>query len=903
MSLDLPASRVDARLVGVALGAWLAAGLAVAWRPEVTLLAAGVAAGVLVPALIVARRLSSLGGGGAADRLSAPSASQRSSSQRTIGQRTIGRRSVSQRGAGERGVRQQSAGQRGAGERGVRQQSAGQRGVRQGSARRAQRGEPGWLAVASTVVVQLGLVSGAVAAALVSSAGQVAARTDGVAAELIEHQATVTVTAEVRAPPHRVRATSFSPEPRFAVAITATELSGRGIRGGSQAPLLVVGDAAWSALVPGQVIEATGKLETADPGERTVAYLRPIRPPRTMAAPVGVAAAAEHVRARLRAACVGLPPDAAGLLPGLVVGDTSQLPTDLDEAMRTTGLTHLTAVSGANITIVAGAVLFLLTATGIKRLPRLVWAGLAVLVFVIVAGPEPSVLRAAVMGVVGLVGLAVSRPGAGLPPLCVAIATLVLADPWLARAPGFALSVLATGGLVLLARPLSHRLERVLPRWLAIALAVPLAAQAAVGPVSVLLQPALPAWVLPANMLVEPVVAPVTVLGALAAVVGLVSEPAAHALVWLAGWPLRWVSLVARTGAALPGASVPWPAGVPGAVLLGVVTIALMAVLFWGLGRMPVRGSGAQHQSAGWPQLVVVLASVTAIVVAVALVWPRARSWLTSWPPPGWTIVACAVGQGTSVVIRTGPGSAMLIDAGPDPALVDGCLSRLGVQHLDLVVLSHFHADHVDGLPGVLRGRTVEAALVTTLDEPAANARTTLSALEAAGVPTSVAGAGVSGSAGDAEYEVIGPTRVPGSTHGSASSEEGSAPNNASLALRLQVGGLSVLSLGDAELEEQRDVLRTLAGRPELSPVDVVVVAHHGSAKQVGELYEALAPRVALITVGADNDYGHPAAPTMALLARLGIRVLRTDTCGDSAVLDTDAGPGIALATRCASSG
>ncbi len=176
--------------------------------------------------------------------------------------------------------------------------------------------------------------------------------------------------------------------------------------------------------------------------------------------------------------------------------------------MRTTGLTHLSAVSGANFTLVCGTVLLVLTALGAGRVPRLAVAALAAVGFVVLARPEPSVLRAAAMGLVGLVGLAGSRRAAGVPALAVAVVLLCVLDPWLSRSAGFALSVLATGGLLLLAGPWTRTLARALPLWAAAAVAVPLAAQAVCSPVTVLLTPQLSLVAVPANVLVAPAVAP-----------------------------------------------------------------------------------------------------------------------------------------------------------------------------------------------------------------------------------------------------------------------------------------------------------------------------------------------------------------------------------------------------------
>ncbi len=202
--------------------------------------------------------------------------------------------------------------------------------------------------------------------------------------------------------------------------------------------------------------------------------------------------------------------------------------------MRDTGLTHLTAVSGSNITIVCGAGLLVAAWCGLRRRSRVVAAAAVLVAFVVVAGPEPSVLRAGVMGAVGLLGLVGSRRGTGMPALCLAVVVLAVVDPWLARAFGFALSVLATSGLLLLARPLAQAMSRAVPTWLALAVAVPLAAQTVCGPVTILLSPQVPLTAVPANLLVAPAVAPATVLGVVATVLAPVWPSGAASVAWLA---------------------------------------------------------------------------------------------------------------------------------------------------------------------------------------------------------------------------------------------------------------------------------------------------------------------------------------------------------------------------------
>ena len=361
--------------------------------------------------------------------------------------------------------------------------------------------------------------------------------------------------------------------------------------------------------------------------------------------------------------------------------------------MRAVGLTHLTAVSGANLAIVSGAVLVLATAARAPRPVSLAAAGCSVAAFVVLARPEPSVLRAALMGGIALVGLARGRRGRGVSALAATTTGLLVVDPWLIRSFGFVLSVLATGGLLLLARPLSDRIPG--PRPLALALAVPLAAQLACAPVQVLLQPAVSPVAVPANLLAAPAVPPATLCGVLAAALAPFQPWAAHLAARVGGFATSWIAGVAHRAAELPWATVPWPEGVRGALALALAVVAVLGLLLAAPPRRagttrqgdhgpgaPGAGRGARAPATVLPALVL-LALVTGWLVSPALPRPDGR-----WPPPGWAVALCDVGQGTALAVRTGPGRAALVDVGPDPRRVTRCLRGLRVRALDLVALT-----------------------------------------------------------------------------------------------------------------------------------------------------------------------------------------------------------------------
>lgn len=344
-------------------------------------------------------------------------------------------------------------------------------------------------------------------------------------------------------------------------------------------PVLVLADNdGWSSLQPSQAVSAAGRLASPRPGDDVAAVLDARGPPVRPTAPSLVQRTAGRVRAGLRTAAAGLPGQRAALLPALVDGDTAGLSATTDAEFRATGLTHLVAVSGENLAIVTGVVLG--ATRRLRAAPRAAAAlTLAVIVaFVVVARPSPSVLRAAVMGGIGAFGLVGGHRRQAMAGLAAAVLLLVLVDPSLAGQPGFALSVLASLGLLVLAPGVAAVLSRRLPGWLAAALAVPFAAQVACSPVIAAIGGGFSLTAVPANLLAAPAVAPATLLGVAAALCAPLSAGLAHVVAWLASWPCAWLLTVARVGSQLPASLVSWPSGGGGALLLAALTVVVLAV-------------------------------------------------------------------------------------------------------------------------------------------------------------------------------------------------------------------------------------------------------------------------------------------------------------------------------------
>lgn len=289
--------------------------------------------------------------------------------------------------------------------------------------------------------------------------------------------------------------------------------------------------------------------------------------------------------------------------------------------------------------------------------------------------------------------------------------------------------------------------------------------------------------------------------------------------------------------------------------------------------------------------------------------------------PARWILAVCDVGQGDGLFLDLGPGEAVAVDTGPDPAKEDACAKRLGITRIPLVILTHFHADHIDGLPGLLNGRSVGAIETTTVDDPPSGAEQVRRIAAAAGIPVTRVTPDEQRTLGPLSWRVLWPQAdhplaVPdgdgggsegkgsGGMAGSGSdmAEDGpgenSRPNNSSIVMALTAdtgkGALRVLLTGDIETPVQQILL---ADRAPYLAADVLKVPHHGSANQDPAFLAAVRPSVSVISVGAGNPYGHPSPRTVYLAGADGARVLRTDLDG-MVLIGAPAGPDAPIPVR-----
>lgn len=584
------------------------------------------------------------------------------------------------------------------------------------------------------------------------------------------------------------------------------------------------------------------------------------------------------LRTRFRAALADEPVAQRELALGMVLGDDSGLPDSTADDLRAVGLSHLTAVSGANIAIVAAIAALL----GRILLPArrlgltLVAAGIGC--YVLLVGFEPSVLRAAVMAAVAMVGVVVGG-GTGIAALLFTATALLIIDPYLSLSRGFALSCAATAGLVLVAPTAARAATALTSRWpLRIAgpvvavlglVMVTVSAQLATAPLLLSYGQGISIVSAAANLLAAPAVPIITTVGLAVAAVAAVSPAAAAAVGDLVGLPAGWILGVVDFVVSAPVSGI---AVASSAVVTATAVLVATSILVV-MRRHPRVGVG-----------------IAVAVVTASLLMVRPPVQVGARAPRDWLAVFCDVGQGDAAVLRTGPASGVVIDSAPDPQAARRCLEYSGIEHLDALVLSHFHQDHVGGLSALLARWRPAAVLGSPLSEPALTFRKTVTQLRTRGLSSRPPGFGERAEVGWLSWQVLWPETI---------IRSGSAANNASLCLlaRVSYQGRSTTFLlsGDIEVESQA----ALAAAWPTVQVDVAKVPHHGSRRQHPGLPLWAGADLAVISVGRDNDYGHPASNTVAAWQRAGSEVLRTDIGGHIA-LTRDPVDGRLLVTRSA---
>ena len=618
-------------------------------------------------------------------------------------------------------------------------------------------------------------------------------------------------------------------------------------------------------------------------------------------------------RAAADALTTVLPEPEAGLAAGIIIGLRDRVDREVAAAFTTAGVSHVVAISGWNIAIVAATVAALAGRLGRRR--RTVVTIVAIATYIAFAGASPSVLRAGLMAGVVLVARETGRSSRAAAALGWAAVGLLVADPGLIGDAGFQLSTLATAGLIAWGTGTTERISRWTggraPEWLAESLGVSLAAQLATLPIVVAAFGRL-ALVAPAiNIVVVPLVAPVMAAGVLAMIAGMLvglGLPAGiGAAIALPAWVgLRLMIALVDIAAGLPFASLEVPAPWSLVMALGATAIIAAVVVWPRRSRLPRRATAASTASvarvaagaagaagrAGRPTSPrVQRVAVLCLVVAIACVGAVAAS-----RPAGVArLTVLDVGQGDAILIEGSRGGRLLVDGGPDP---DRLLVELDRRlppwdrRIDVVIMSHPHEDHVAGLVLLLARYNVARVLDAGMRGPGPSYAALLASLQDVDAPIhdSIA-AGDRLAVDDIALEVRWPIR--GSVPLEAP-EGGAEINNFSIVLLGTVGDRRFLLTGD--IEEEVDPSLLAVGLP---AVDILKVAHHGSRTATTEAFlAAIRPRVAIASVGRGNLYGHPTRATTDRLAAIGARVYRTDVDGTVSVAFEPGGPVVRRSPR-----
>ncbi|HEX4745703.1 MAG TPA: DNA internalization-related competence protein ComEC/Rec2 [Gaiellaceae bacterium] len=538
-----------------------------------------------------------------------------------------------------------------------------------------------------------------------------------------------------------------------------------------------------------------------------------------------------------------------GIVLGVVLGEDEGLPSDVQDAFRAAGLYHLLAVSGQNVAFLAGGIYAL---GWLLRLSRR-WRELAVLgviaAYVLAVGWQPSVVRAGVAG--GLASLAwlVARPRDRWHFFTVGALVLMTWMPTSLLEPGFQLSFVAVAAIFVAVPRVRRRLDGYpLPASAADALAVALACGLVTAPVVLFHFGEAPVYTVLANVVAFPAAPLVLGLGLGAAVVDPVSPSAAAGLAALAGWAAAWLALVADVVSRLPGAQI------------GASTALILAM---GL-ALAVIGRRRLLRSARLRRRLPLVAAIGAGLLVVAAAWAATRPQPAWQPPAGLRVTFLDVGQGDAILLETRR-ARILVDQGPPEADVAGQLAALGIRSLSALVLTHPQRDHVGGAADVLRRLEVGQVLDPGLAATGPERNEALAVAAARSVPLRVLRAGARFRVGRLNLRAVWPVDA-----GTADED----PNANAVVLVASYGMTDVLLPADAESD--------VAARLPLREVEVLKVAHHGSEDPglAHELRE-LRPRVAVISCGRGNEYGHPRTETLAALASSpGLVTYRTDEDG-----------------------
>jgi competence protein ComEC len=618
-------------------------------------------------------------------------------------------------------------------------------------------------------------------------------------------------------------------------------------------------------------VEATGTIREPQDWERSylrrlgigvVLEARELEP--TGARRGGLVGLLDDVRERAETALGGgTSPDASDLLRGFVLGEDDRIDPETVAEFKRSGLAHILAVSGQNVILLALLAAAVLGVLGVPHRARLLWILGLIAVYVPVAGASASIQRAGVMGAAGVVAALASRPRSRWYALLLAAGATLTIDPRASADVGWQLSFAAVVGILLWSRPIAGLLggePGSVRAALAEGAAMTLSATIATAPLMAHHFGTLSLTSVPANLVALPAEAPVMWLGMLAAAIGQLSWAPVDPVTALGGACAGYIAQVARWFGAPAAQAQLDLGGVPAlACVYALLVAAITVILRWG-GRRVGAGRLALRS---WRPLALGAAAIGVAFLATVAPPGSGAGDLEQGRDPGLRVSFLDVGQGDSILLDPRRGAPVLVDAGPAAAAVASTLAEHGVDRLAALIETHPQADHIGGVPAVL-----DRARVARLVYAARDSATLIQARADGATPVRVA-AGDRLRSGRLRLEVLWPPVARLRAAGASRLD----PNLLCLVILARWRGFELLLTGDAEAQDAP-----------VAPgaVDVLKVAHHGSDDAgLDGLLDRIRPRLAVISVGAGNPYGHPAASTLSELGAHGVSTLRTDLDGE----------------------
>ena len=540
------------------------------------------------------------------------------------------------------------------------------------------------------------------------------------------------------------------------------------------------------------------------------------------------------------------------LLPGLILGDTRFQSKLLKEDMKSSGLTHLTAVSGGNIAILVVALSFLFRKLKISLRIQIILIFIFLLFFAFLVRTEPSVIRASFMASIVLISILYGVFKQGINALLLTICVVLLLDPNLATSWGFSLSVFATSGLLLFTEPILNYLIKSFPWFnqnLLIIISVALAAQFSTMGLVAGFTGLISIWSVIANTLVSPIVPIVTILGYLGLIFSNFNTSIAIIFNLPAAVFANWIVMVSHFFANQTFSTVKISNGV-----LGFLIANTILLLFIYLVR----------------KFQIFTIFTTILFTLLFILISQFIFFKPNWPLKDWQFVMCDVSQGDGLVIRDSLGKTIVVDVGPDGKLMNKCLHKLGIKQIDILLLTHFHLDHVEGLSEVLRNHDIKMAYASWIKEPYEESKRVEQILGHQKINYLLSGQEIY--LGKIKLTCLWPT--------SKKMEIESVANNSSLVVLAEIDKASILLTGDIEPPAQ-EVIRSMWNKLQ---VDVIKIPHHGSKFQDALFPEWSGARLALISAGVENTYGHPSKEAIKLYEDSKMKVLSSSSSGSISI-------------------